>query len=398
MAISTPLARKLLRKAERRVRDILYMPDPDPTRFTLAIDATTDLENDPVWGLVVGGSSMGKTELIRALDTNRVLKEFSVAGLLSSVSGGKGKPRKPSGLLADVGDGKKSLITIWDMSSILGMSDHRQRADVLSTLRDMYDGAVSRDLYGMPVAWHGKVTLVGGATHAIDVYAAFNDKLGTRWLMLRLPEPPPAAELMMTDFVQQSQDRIDEYRASVKDAFRAVSEAAQERAPTFSPNAKTSETIREFSVVCAHGRAAVSRSSYGAREILGSADVEGPGRVHKELLLLWQGARAIGLTSSEAVALCRRVAQDTMPRTRAAIMHKVVEHNNNGGVTAAQAAKWCQLDYKVASRSMEDLGAAGLLDSPYMHENPDTARGMPNPWSLTDKYRQMADRTFRHST
>ncbi len=61
-------------------------------------------------------------------------------------------------------------------------------------LRVVYDGHVYRGIGGEPrgegdeLEWAGHLTLIAGATPALDTHTSVEAALGERWLTIRLPE------------------------------------------------------------------------------------------------------------------------------------------------------------------------------------------------------------------
>jgi hypothetical protein len=174
------------------VRTYQDMPDPSHLAVTLAVAATRDVADDPVWVLLVAPPSSGKTEAVRMLDlcADAHLDDVTAAGLLSWKAG---KNPQPTGVLTRVGD--HALVTFGDLSTLLADSDKGRRDLTFGLLRRAYDGHVTRDLGTAPepLTWKGKLTIVGAVTGIIDNYAVHADALGPRWIYYRLPPGPSAA-------------------------------------------------------------------------------------------------------------------------------------------------------------------------------------------------------------
>jgi hypothetical protein len=172
------------------IRAYQSMTDATPLRVTLAVAATSVLDDEPLWLQLVGAPPSGKSEAISMLastvDGN--IGDVSLPGLLGW-SGGSGKHGRPTGLLARIGDGSR-LVTITDFSTVVADSDHGRRAALFSLLRVLYDGYVIREIGSAPrpLEWRGRVTIVSGVTPQIDAFSAHADALGPRWLYCRVPD------------------------------------------------------------------------------------------------------------------------------------------------------------------------------------------------------------------
>lgn len=154
------------------------------------------VREEPLWAMLVGAPSSGKSEAVRLLDGLADLRvdELTRAGLLSWGTGGK--KAKRSGILTRIPP--HSLLTVSDFSTVVTASDREGRARMFSLLRVVYDGHVYRGIGGEPAGdgealeWSGHLTLLAAATPAIDAATSFEAALGERWLTLRLPESDAA--------------------------------------------------------------------------------------------------------------------------------------------------------------------------------------------------------------
>ena len=156
----------------------VHLDDPGHVWFALAVAASAALDGDPLWGMLIGPSSSGKTEAIRALDRlAEPVDELTAPALLSWTHG---KQPHPTGVLTRIGS--RGLVTVGDFSTVLATSDRGGRDQLFALLRRVYDGQVIRDLGNAPVPlrWSGRVTLLAACTPAIDNYASHADQLGPR--------------------------------------------------------------------------------------------------------------------------------------------------------------------------------------------------------------------------
>src|SRR5665213_2406973 len=118
-------------------RSHLHLPDPAPVEVVLGTIAANLLPGDPVWLLLVGPPSSGKTEILSALSGLGCVHEvftFTEPGLLSgSVSR---RPGATGGLLAEVGE--FGIVVCKDFTSLLSESPDT-RSGLLAALREIYD-------------------------------------------------------------------------------------------------------------------------------------------------------------------------------------------------------------------------------------------------------------------
>jgi hypothetical protein len=337
-------------------RDYLDLPDPAPLLATLAVAATRDLADLPVWLLLVGAPSGGKTEATRVLDdvADARLDDVTAPGMLSWKGG---KRPAPVGVLTRVPT-PNALVTFGDLSTLLASSDRGGRDQTFALLRKVYDGRVSRDLGNAPepLTWEGRLTVVGAVTDAIDNYSAHADALGPRWVYLRLPRRDTearrrAARIARRDGLDQARQRL---QTLATDAVRGAARRADQ---TDVPD-DLADRLEDAALVCAWGRAAVPRHGYGRREIDGLPSIEDPGRIVRQLRSLARGALALDLDPSYVTHLVRRVALDSMPGARLQTL----------GVLAAgepcsttEVARRGEMHRHVARRQLEELEAVGIV-------------------------------------
>jgi hypothetical protein len=345
------------------------LPDPVHIIVNLAAAATRNADGEPCWLLNVAPPSSGKTEGVRTLDNtaDARLDEVTAAGLLGW---SRGKDVKPTGVLARVGE--KALVTFGDMSSLLATSDRGGRDQVFSLLRKAYDGHVIRDVSPPGrvnteqtwLEWSGRLTIVACVTGIIDRYAAHADQLGPRWLYIRIPERPVEAKRKAAHLARRS--GLTEHRKHAREAVGALLASLPDKLPELSD--ATWDAIEDAALVTAWGRGAVPRNGYGRREIEGMPVVEEPMRLVQQLGILARGILALGLGEEAAANIARRVAIDSMPEARRAVLQALATGEVLSTSTCARAAG---LHRHVARMTLEDLAAIGVVENNRQDEDDD---------------------------
>jgi hypothetical protein len=118
----------------------LDLPYPAALYATLGTVAANRLEGDPVWLLLVGAPSSGKSEILQAtgsLEGVHPTASLTEAGLLSGSPKREKAKHATGGLLRKVGD--HGIVLAKDFGSVLSLH-HDARAQVLAALREVYDG------------------------------------------------------------------------------------------------------------------------------------------------------------------------------------------------------------------------------------------------------------------
>ena len=360
----------------------VHLDDPGHVWFALAVAASAALDGDPLWGMLIGPSSSGKTEAIRALDTlAEPIDEITAPALLSWTHGRK---PQPTGVLTRIGD--RGLVTVGDFSTVLATSDRGGRDQLFALLRRVYDGQVTRDLGNAPVPlrWRGRLTLLAACTPAIDNYASHADQLGPRWLYYRLAAASSAGKRATSRKARLRAGQLASSRRQAAELTGRLVAAAHRKAASVQLSAAAAEHLDDLAIVCCYGRAVVPRNAYGRREIEGLAIVEEPPRLVAQLVLLARGLLALGLAEPAAVALCRRAALDSMPAVRRGLLQVLADAEE---VTVSEAARRVGCHRHVARVALEELAAIGLAACPGLDEDPDDdpelgGRWVAHPWRL----------------
>lgn len=387
-----------------QLREWQDVPDPTHIVAALAVAVTAvgaEAGEEAAWLLIVNVPSSGKTVAVNLLDkvTNARMDSVTVAGLLSWK--GRGKNAVPTGVLTEVETG---LLTIGDLSTLLASSDRGGRDEVFSILRRVYDGAVSRALNPEPLHWEGHLNVVGAVTGAIDRYAAHDAQLGARWLYCRLPK---RTTTQLRDAARMAGQRgTAKHRARSAQLAAAVVTAARARLTAVEMPEELDETLVDFALVLCWGRAAVPRNGYGKREITGTAEVEEPPRITQQLGTFARGLLALGLSTDQVTDICRRLALDSMPAPRRAVLAALVEAGTEGA-TAGALARAAGLHHDVAVRTLEELAVIGIA---YDANAPDPdepalvgfsvegVHGRRSRWLLTDDDAELIGTVFAGGT
>lgn len=369
-----------------QLRSWQHLPDDAHVLVALAAAVTAhEHDSEPAWVLLVGAPASGKTETVRLLDDDAAghLDEVTVAGLLSWT---KGKTPQPTGILTRV---TRGLVTFGDLSTLLATSDNGGRDQVFALLRRVYDGEVHRDVGAPsgagvkgPLSWKGRLTVVGAVTGAIDSYSVHAAQLGSRWLYVRLPDRGAADKRKASKLARRGG-----LTAQRRDAAKLAGEviaSARSRLGDVELSDQVSESIEDVALVCCWGRAGVPRHGYGRREIDGPATIEEPMRLIRQLGTLARGLLALGCSDEQVSMLLRRVALDSIPATRRAVLAELSAQLSP--ITTIGVARATRLDRGVARRCLEDLEIIGVVRGDRTGpapegEDPDRRRC---EWSLAD--------------
>jgi hypothetical protein len=383
----------------RAVRAYVDVADDEASfvHAALAVAVSKALtDEEPLWAMLVGAPSSGKSEAIRLLDEIADLRvdELTRAGLLSWGTGGK--KAKRSGILTRVPP--HALLTVSDFSTVVTASDREGRARMYGMLRVVYDGHVYRGIGGEPAGdgdeleWSGHLTLVAAATPAIDAAASFESALGERWLTLRLPESDTARATARARYVVDRRDLGVHRKAAQAAACELVLDARRRIPDELAP--PLIDRLVSLSVFVAHARTGVQHEGTGRfRVILGVPTPEEPMRLVGQLTRFARCAIALGLDQVQALELATRIGLDSVPLARMRVLRAVVEAGDEGAtVTDAHRAlvrgnRWAaiwELD------ALEAIGLVEVVGTP-RDEDPQAHR----VYKLADAYREVCESVGR---
>jgi 5S rRNA maturation endonuclease (ribonuclease M5) len=364
------------------LQSYLHLDDQGYVWFSLAVAVSGfAFDGEPLWGMLVGPSSSGKTEAIRMLgNVAGFIDDLTASSLMSWT---KGKDPKPTGVLYRIAD--PGVVTIGDFSTVLAMSNKGQKDQLFAMLRRVYDGAVTRDLgtAKQQLRWRGRLTILAASTPIIDDYSSHADSLGPRWLYYRLPSRSTEAKRLQA---RAARIPATEGRERAAAQTEAIVAKAVERARALGdvPD-RLADFLHDVAIVCCYGRAGVPRSGYGRREITGLATPEEPARLNKQLTQLVRALIALGATGVRATSIARRAALDSIPQARRRCLELLATDLE---MSVSEIAREIGCDRKVARFALEDLAAAGLLSWPdnYDTEEETGGRGedrwVPRNWKL----------------
>lgn len=177
-----------LEELKERVRKYIYLEDEAMLEVFLAANIANRLKlGNPVWLLLVGPSSSGKTQLIRplALSDERFIHSVDELTENTFLSGAQGKVGEEMSLLKRIGS--HGILAISDLTVLFSMNSETLHA-ILGKLRAIYDGELSKSTGNKSqiVKWKGYLGVIGASTPSI--YAGFEQvsDMGERFLCYRM--------------------------------------------------------------------------------------------------------------------------------------------------------------------------------------------------------------------
>ena len=373
----TPSRLYTLAEAESVYSRWLHDDDPVPTRAVLAAYvANMRLDGDPVWLMLVGGSGVGKTERIMPVTAMpRVIPASTITGEAALLSATPKKDRAESatgGLLRQLG--KHGVLVLKDFTSILSMS-RDARAQVLAAFREIYDGRWDRPYGtdgGQTLTWEGKCGLLAGCTTAIDSAHTVLDKMGTRFVFIRLPTPE-LGKISESALRHMGQER--EMRTGLGEATAGLLHNLPGQPHEL--GGEVTAALVGLACLASQARLPVQRDYKGEIELV--LDAEAPTRMIKQLGQLWRACGMLGLGHHDSWEVVRRAGIDSVPKLRGAIIRHLA--GCDAPETTTDVASAVDHPTRSALRALEDLTAHGVV------ARIAAGQGKPHTWELTGRGR-----------
>jgi hypothetical protein len=343
-------------------REHLYLPDPSPVQIVLGTVVANLLPGDPVWLLLVGPPSSGKTELLAPLSALGYVHEvstFTHAGLLSGSR--SRRPGATGGLLAELG--KFGIIVCKDFTSLLSEAP-QTRSELLAALREIYDGSWRRQIGadgGRTLAWKGKAGLLAAVTETIERHTADIGAMGERFIFYRMPPLDDEERLEQARAAANNAGRQQEMRAELA---KAVGEFLDEVQTPSEPPALTAEEMEALVMLAdlaTRCRSPVERDPRD-REIELVPQAEAAARMQAVLVQLVRGLRVIGVDNRDIGQLAGQAALDSMTKARRAIVELLLGLPRMITPTSANIADTLGMPTPVVSRTLQDLAAHRVVE------------------------------------
>lgn len=174
---------------KKEVQKYQYLEDTSIIDISLAsIIANRMKLGDPVWLIIIGASSGGKSQILRplALTDTKFIHRIDDLTENTFLSGSNKKGGEVS-LLKRIGS--QGILVVSDFTVIMSKSAE-SRATILSQLRMLYDGEMTKHSGNndKPLHWQGYLGMLAGSTPSI--YGHFEEvaDMGERFIYFRMKE------------------------------------------------------------------------------------------------------------------------------------------------------------------------------------------------------------------
>jgi len=366
---------QLFQSLIKTVRQYMHLNNLEiALRVLLATYIANQLEGFPVWLLIIGASSGGKTELLNLLYEQSGVIFISSLTAQTFASGYKSKKGGAS-LLEQLPRYQVAVLVLKDFGSILELQKDK-RAEIVAQLREIADGQYTKKFgTGDTVEWSGKLALMCASTTAYEMYSSVIQVLGERFLIFKLLPSATDQKLIARKALEADQKELQKQLARdiVKTIFSIVDYGQKVQIPS-----EINDALVNLSVFVATLRSGVIRNSY-THEILYVPEPEAPARIVQQFAQLLKGLvllRGNTVATKADYEVILRIGLDCIPSQRMGAIEYLVEH---GSIDSTDLSGILGASEQTALRVLQDLRALGVLE---LSSN-------KKSWALSSQYQEL---------
>lgn len=344
----------------------------------VAIALAVKLEGDPIWLMIIGGSSSGKSEIINTL--NKVQWNTPVSSLTenSFLSSMKGKDGAETSLLKRMGT--KGMLTFKDYTSILSMRPEK-RDLIVSQMREIFDGKLEKKSgNGNNPSWEGKMNCILAVTPSIFTKEGESAGMGRRTLNYIMPELDNDREMCLRSM--ENTIDIQEKREMLQNAFAEYIDEQSKILPEVLPEVdiELSHELIDLAIFMTQARTPVEREYNGDLKLVHSK--EKPTRAFGQLqglarVLAWVSGGQ-NILSKDHLTILYKIAIDGIPQQRMDALKIMAKYNR---IRCSAAAKEINRPSDWLKRHAEELNWLEICDR--------KTEGSADVFVLKKKYRDI---------
>lgn len=362
-----------LKQIKELYTSVFYMEEVMIIDIILALTISTKLQGDPIWLMIIGGSSSGKSELINML--NKVKFNHAISSMTENtfLSNMKLQDGKEASLLHRIGS--NGMITMKDYTSILSMRSEK-REIIVSQMREIFDGALTKESgNGQTQKWKGKINWIGAVTDSIYIKEGESAGMGRRALNYVMPQQD---RMKMLDAASKNTSDIEKKRDDIQNAVKSFIEYKLSTLTGELPALEDSilQKLKDLANFITIARTPTERNFRG--ELILVPDSEGPMRAFsmlKKLMEVMVYNSDEGMCTEEHFQIIKKIAFDSIPKQRTIPLKVLTAHKN-----ATKKAIAMKVNYPTDTIGtwLEDLNVVNIV----------TRRAGPSGdiWSLKEEY------------
>ena len=361
-------------------KKVYYLEEELSIAVVLVSVISNRMPTDPLWIMLTGASSSGKSELIQAVDGVQGCWNISTLTPNTFLSGAKGSAGAETSLLHRINNG---VLVMKDFTSILSMKREVQ-SELMGQFRELYDGSMTKETgNGVTLKWKGKINLLAGATEKIYQVEELYAEMGSRWLNFRMPEQDriktTRAALDISDTIRGKRAKLQKLTNQfIVERVAAMDIYFREgnKLPLVADNIL--DNIIVIADLCSRARSPVARNHKGVITTVFSSEM--PMRMAAQMKTAALGFYSLTdfkeLSDQFEVAVYR-LGLDSIPINRRRALRLLAAHDDSttGGIATKMA-----LPTESAKAYLQDLNAHKVIERI-------KGAGKGDKWKIADEYR-----------
>jgi hypothetical protein len=235
----------------------------------VAIALSVKFDGDPIWLMIIGGSSSGKSELIGTLSKIKWNTEISTMTENTFLSGMKASSGQETSLLLKIG--RRGLLTFKDYTTILSMRAEKKDL-IVSQMREIFDGHLTKQTGNggslrWPISGKGKINCILAVTPSIYTKEGESAGMGRRALYFVMPAQD---EREMCRRQRANANTIDDKREMLQVKFKEYCDYMDKVKPNELPmiDDAFAEELLDLSIFVTQARTPVERDYQGKLKLV----------------------------------------------------------------------------------------------------------------------------------
>lgn len=360
--------------------DVFPLQDDAIIDVILAITLGAKMNGDPIWLMIIGGSSTGKSELVQMIDDVEFVypvSNLSENTFLSGMSSTKGEEMS---LLRQIGP--RGMITMKDYTSILTMKADKREV-IMGQMREIYDGRIDKKTgNGNSVSWEGKLNYIGAVTDSIYLKEGESAGMGRRAVNYIMPDLDDEQRLSVGRAAQKNLNDAPEKRKHIKEVAKDFIERKLATVPRDLPDIpeEVSESLLQLSNFVTRARTPVERDFRDRPTMVHS--LEGLMRMSQQMQKLAQYFMWLndGKLNEKSLNVLYKICLDSIPARLFTVLKVLAKYK---AVQTKGAAQLLNRTTDWTRRWLEDLNMLEVC-----FRSSERVLG-PDEWVIHEPYRQL---------
>lgn len=323
------------------------------------------IDRDPLWTMIIGPSSGGKTTLIAPCATIPHIYFIDDLTEKTLLSGYKQKG-KESSLLKQIGSG---VMCFSDFTSILAKNPV-SRGEILTQLKLVYDGKITKYTGTGGIPWEGKVGFLGAATPDVYTYLENSRSMGERFLYYCFEQPTNEEVMAKHAEMALSAKEITEIMQAFYSAyFEEISVWVKYHPLRLKMTEEQKKRVHAAAIFCVNGKATI-HTNFKSGKPDSIPNISGVGRDSKifdTLLHSLQVMHAfeIGIldrgVTDEMISIVEKCAYSSINRERRKILEILCESQETLTGSQIGAREGLGLEKESVELYLAPLHAVGMI-------------------------------------